>query len=242
MNVSAWSIRNPIPALMLFVLLTLAACCLQRHEGAELSDIDLPMVTVTVACPARRRRSWKTMWRARSRTHRHAAGPQAHHTKVQDGGATITAEFRLEKPVQEAVDDVRSAVSRVRADLPGDLRDPIVTKMDLAAQPILAFTVASPRMDDEALSWFVDNTLPSCWPCAAWAPSTAWAAWTARCAWRSIRSSCRRWAPRPTCRASCARCSWRAPAAAPTWAAPSSPCARWPRCRRRKSWPADLAL
>jgi multidrug efflux pump subunit AcrB len=38
------------------------------------------------------------------------------------------------------------------------VRDPIVTKMDLAAQPVLAFTtVASPRMDDEALSWFVDN-------------------------------------------------------------------------------------
>jgi multidrug efflux pump subunit AcrB len=52
---------------------------------------------------------------------------------------------------------VRSAVARVRADLPGDVRDPIMTKMDLAAQPVLAFTVASPRMDDEALSWFVDN-------------------------------------------------------------------------------------
>src|SRR5204863_7405080 len=79
------------------------------------------------------------------------------YSKVQDGAVTITAEFRLEKPVQEAVDDVRSAVSRVRADLPGDLRDPIITKMDLASQPVLAFTISSPRMDDEALSWFVDN-------------------------------------------------------------------------------------
>jgi multidrug efflux pump subunit AcrB len=52
---------------------------------------------------------------------------------------------------------VRSAVARVRSDLPGDLRDPIVNKIDLAAQPVLAFTIRSPRMDDEALSWFVDN-------------------------------------------------------------------------------------
>ncbi|MCL4771825.1 MAG: efflux RND transporter permease subunit, partial [Burkholderiaceae bacterium] len=79
------------------------------------------------------------------------------YTKIQDGGATVTAEFRLEKPTQEALDDVRSAVARVRGDLPGDVRDPIVTKMDLAAQPVLAFTIASSRMDDEALSWFVDN-------------------------------------------------------------------------------------
>src|SRR4029078_11224601 len=74
-----------------------------------------------------------------------------------DGTATITAEFRLEKPTQQAVDDVRDAVSRVRSDLPGDLRDPVISKMELAGTPILTYTVASSRMDDEALSWFVDN-------------------------------------------------------------------------------------
>src|SRR5205085_3351694 len=80
-------------------------------------------------------------------------------TKVQDGVVTLTVEFRLEKSVQEAVDDVRSAVARVRSDLPADLRDPIVSKLELASQPMLAFTIASPRMDEEALSWFVDNDL-----------------------------------------------------------------------------------
>ena len=81
------------------------------------------------------------------------------YTKVQDGSATITAEFRLEKPTQQAVDDVRDAVSRVRSDLPGDLRDPVISKMELSGAPILTYTVASSRMDDEALSWFVDNSV-----------------------------------------------------------------------------------
>ncbi len=74
------------------------------------------------------------------------------YTKVQDGTATITVEFRLEKPTQEAVDDVRDAVSRVRSELPGDLEDPVVAKVDLSGSPILTYTVASSRMDDEALS------------------------------------------------------------------------------------------
>ena len=79
---------------------------------------------------------------------------------MQDGTAIVTVEFRLEKPTQEAVDDVRDAVSRIRADLPGDLNDPVVSKVvNLAGAPILTYTVASPRMDDEALSWFVDNTV-----------------------------------------------------------------------------------
>jgi multidrug efflux pump subunit AcrB len=33
-------------------------------------------------------------------------------------------EFILEKPIAEAVNDVRDAVARVRADLPADVRDP----------------------------------------------------------------------------------------------------------------------
>ncbi len=79
------------------------------------------------------------------------------YATIQDGTATLTAEFRLEKPTQEAVDDVRDAVSRVRSDLPADLRDPVIRKVDLAGTPILTYTVASQKMDDEALSWFVDN-------------------------------------------------------------------------------------
>jgi multidrug efflux pump subunit AcrB len=48
--------------------------------------------------------------------------------------ATVTAEFRLEKPTQEAVDDVRDAVSRIRSDLPADLRDPVIAKLNLAGR------------------------------------------------------------------------------------------------------------
>ena len=61
--------------------------------------------------------------------------------------------------MQEALDDVRSAVSKVRSDMPADLRDPVVTKLDLAGSPVLAYTVASTQRDEEALSWFVEDTI-----------------------------------------------------------------------------------
>ena len=54
------------------------------------------------------------------------------YTKLQDGSAIITAEFRLEKPTQQAVDDVRDAVSRVRSDLPADMRDPAAVRAMVA--------------------------------------------------------------------------------------------------------------
>ncbi|MGV3493792.1 MAG: efflux RND transporter permease subunit [Ramlibacter sp.] len=159
MNVSAWSIRNPIPAVMLFVLLTFAGLLSFRAMKVQnFPDIDLPTVTVTAALPGAAPAQLETeVARKIENSIATVQGLKHIYSKVTDGVATITAEFRLEKPVQEAVDDVRSAVSRVRSDLPADLRDPIVSKLELAGQPVLAFTIASQRMDDEALSWFVDN-------------------------------------------------------------------------------------
>ena len=161
MNLSAWSIRNPIPAVMLFVLLTLAGL-LSFHamKVQNFPDMDLPVVMVTAVLPGAAPGQLESDV-ARKIENAIATTQGLKHitTTLTDGVATIAAEYQLEKPVQEAVDDVRSAVSRVRADLPADLRDPIVAKLELSAQPILAFAIASKRMDAEALSWFVDDTL-----------------------------------------------------------------------------------
>jgi len=159
MNVSSWSIRNPIPAVMLFVLLTFGGLlAFNAMKVQNFPDIDLPTVSVTASLPGASPSQLETdVARKLENSIATVQGIKHIMTKVQDGGVAITAEFRLEKPVQEAVDDVRSAVSRVRADLPADLRDPIVAKIDLAGQPVLAYTIASSRFDDEALSWFVDN-------------------------------------------------------------------------------------
>jgi multidrug efflux pump subunit AcrB len=161
MNVSAWSIRNPIPAVLLFILLTLTGVMLFRAmKIQQFPDIDLPTITVTAALPGAAPSQMETeVARKIENSVATLQGVKHIYTRVQDGTATITTEFRLEKPTQEALDDVRDAVSRVRADLPGELRDPIISKMDLAGLPILTYTVASSRLDEEALSWFVDNTV-----------------------------------------------------------------------------------
>ena len=154
MNVSTWSIKNPIPALMLFVLLCFGGLLsFNAMKVQNFPDIDLPTISVTVALPgAAPAQLENDVARKIENSIATLQGLKHIYTKVQDGGATITAEFRLEKPTQEALDDVRSAVARVRGDLPGDVRDPIVTKMDLAAQPVLAFTIASTRRGPAELS------------------------------------------------------------------------------------------
>ena len=158
-NVSSWSIRNPTPAILLFVMLTLAGLIgFRAMKVQNFPDIDLPMATVTASLPGASPGQLETeVVRKIENSLAAVQGIKHIYATVQDGTATLTAEFRLEKPTQEALDDTRDAVARVRSDLPADLRDPVIKKVDLAGTPILTYTVASAQMDDEALSWFVDH-------------------------------------------------------------------------------------
>ena len=161
MNVSSWSIRNPIPAILLFLLLTLAGLMgFQAMKIQQFPDIDMPMVIVTAQLPGASPAQLETeVARKIENSVATLQGIKHIYTKVQDGQVTITVEFILEKPTQEATEEVRDAISRVRSDLPGEMREPIVAKSNLAGTPILTYAIASSKMDDVALSWFVDNDI-----------------------------------------------------------------------------------
>jgi multidrug efflux pump subunit AcrB len=146
---------------MLFVLLTVAGfIAFGSMKVQNFPDLDLPTITVNASLPGAAPTQLETdVARKLENALAPLQGLKHITTKVQDGTVSITAEFRMEKPVQEAVDDVRSAIQSVRADLPGELRDPIVQKINLAGTPVLAYTLRSNRMDDEALSWMVDKEI-----------------------------------------------------------------------------------
>ena len=100
MNVSTWSIKNPIPALMLFVLLTFGGLLsFNAMKVQNFPDIDLPTISVTVALPgASPAQLENDVARKIENSIATLQGLKHIYTKVQDGGATITAEFRLESP------------------------------------------------------------------------------------------------------------------------------------------------
>ena len=161
LNLSAWSIRNPIPCVLGFILLTLIGLLGFQQTGIQdMPDIDLPMVIVSADLPGAAPAQMESeIARKIENSLASIQGVKHIYTQISDGNTNITVEFHLEKPTQEALDDVRDAVSRIRSDLPDEMRDPLISKANLAGSPILTYTVASARMDDEALSWFVDNQL-----------------------------------------------------------------------------------
>ncbi|MFT7772050.1 efflux RND transporter permease subunit [Roseateles sp.] len=160
-NVSRWSIANPVPAIMLFIMLTAAGLYgFKQMKIQQFPDVELPTIVVSASLPGTAPAQMETeVARKIENSVASAQGVKHIYTKVQDGMATVTVEYRLEKPLQEALDDTRDAVTRIRADLPADLRDPVISKMNLSGMPILTYTVSSSSMDDEALSWFVDHQI-----------------------------------------------------------------------------------
>lgn len=161
LNVSAYSIRNPLVAILLFVLLTLGGIYgFMQMKVQQFPDIDLPAVVVTVTLPgAAPSQLENDIAKKVENKLTSIEGVKHIRTTLQTGVATIATEFVLEKDIQEAVDDVRSAVGEVRGDLPAAANDPIITKVSTSGFPVVTYSVASENMNVEDLSWFVDDTI-----------------------------------------------------------------------------------
>ena len=164
MNVSSWSIKNPLPTVVFFVLLTLAGVVGFRLSTVQdFPDIELPVVSITASLPGAAPAQLETeIARKIENAVAPVAGVKRIFTSILDGTASINVEFILEKNAAEATNEVRDAIASIRADLPAAMRDPTVSKASTSGRPILTYTAeaaAGAELDEEALSWFVDNAI-----------------------------------------------------------------------------------
>ncbi|MGP9766884.1 efflux RND transporter permease subunit [Halomonas sp. AOP13-D3-9] len=161
LNTSSWAIRNPIPVVLLFILLTFWGLISFRGLFIQdLPDVQLPLVEVSASLPGAAPALMENeVARKIEDSIATVSGVKNISTTLTDGNADIAIEFRLEKSLQEAIEDVRDAVARIRSDLPADLRDPVIRKGEFSSEPIVRYTVTSSDLDEEALSWFVDDKM-----------------------------------------------------------------------------------
>lgn len=161
MNFATWSIRNPIPTIILFLLLALAGLW-GFHTLAiqNIPDIDLPTVNVTLTEPGAAPAQLETQVARRVEDSLATLSGLKHiKTSITDGEVSMGVEFVLEKSLAAALIETKDAVDRVRSDLPADLQQPTVQAVTIGGDVTLLYAIASSRMDEEALSWFVDDTV-----------------------------------------------------------------------------------
>ncbi|SEF34870.1 efflux RND transporter permease subunit [Variovorax sp. NFACC27] len=159
MNFSSWSIRNPVPALLLFALLTvLGLIGFRQLQIQDFPDMDLPTVQIAATLEGAAPSQLETEV-ARKIEDKLASLSRLDHvtTTITDGSVSISVSFEIDKNGEEALSEVRNAVDSVRAELPSSMASPTVSKLTTAGSAFLTYTIASDKLDEQDLSWFVDN-------------------------------------------------------------------------------------
>ncbi|NWB85746.1 efflux RND transporter permease subunit [Pseudomonas gingeri] len=161
MNISALSIRYPVPAVMLFVLLTLFGVFgLERLGIQDFPDTDLPTVVISASLEGAAPEQLETEV-ARKIEDKLTSLRLLQHvtTLIADGSVSINVTFAIDKDGNEALNEVRNAVDSATPELPANLDTPSVSRLTTNTSALLTYVIGAPRMDEEALSWFVDNEL-----------------------------------------------------------------------------------
>lgn len=159
MNVSAWAIKQPIPSIVLFLVLMIAGWSSFLSIGVdENPNIDIPVVTITVAQVGAAPSELETQVTRKIEDSVAGLGRIKHITSTVTEGASATAiEFELGTNTDRAVNDVRDAVARVRTQLPGSITDPVIQRLDFVGGPFVTYTVSNPGLTTEQLSWLIDD-------------------------------------------------------------------------------------
>jgi len=158
MNFVTWSIRNPVPVIMIFIGLTMAGLySFPRLSVLDRPDIEFPAITVTVTysgvAPSQMESEITRKVEDAVST---ISGIEQIRSTVDEGVSTTVIEFHFGTDLSAALDDVRDALTRIRPDLPQDANEPIVSRNTTAGGAIVTWTVASDAMSKTELSWFVD--------------------------------------------------------------------------------------
>ncbi|RNF83318.1 efflux RND transporter permease subunit [Montanilutibacter psychrotolerans] len=161
MNGSSWSIHRPLPAILVFILLSAAGLFgFLKLAISEFPDISVPTVVVTVSLPGA---SPSTLETQVTRKIEDALASVPHidemRSTVNEGVSVTHLRFALERDGNVAKDEVRDAVDRIRADLPKEIEAPIVSLENVEGGDVVTFAIATEGWSDEELSWYIDDTV-----------------------------------------------------------------------------------
>ncbi|MEN8447249.1 MAG: efflux RND transporter permease subunit [Cyanobacteria bacterium J06555_13] len=118
-DVSGWSIRRPVPTLVLFLVLTLAGILSFSQLGIDANpNIDLPFISIETAYAGAGPQELETQFT--KKVENAVAGlsnVEEIYSDIGDGQAYTNVRFALEADIDQSMDDVRDAIDRIREDL-----------------------------------------------------------------------------------------------------------------------------
>ena len=161
MFISDFAIRRPIITVVTMIaLVVFGIAALGRLQTDEFPDIDAPIVFIGIvypgASPGQVER--EVVDRLEDRISGISGLDQLHSTST-DGFAQIIVQFQFSKSADQATQDVRDAISAVRAQLPTEIVEPIIQRFDPSQQPIVSLALTSVTLTPAQLTQIADQTI-----------------------------------------------------------------------------------
>ena len=160
MKLADTSIERPVFAtMMILALIVLGLFSFTKLNIDQFPDIDFPYVTVTSVLPGAGPEQMETDVTKKIEDAVNTIGGIEHITSIsREGVSFVIVQFKLEVEGRQAAQEVREKIAAVRADLPTDLEEPVVQRIDPASIPMFTLTVSGPRSDKE-ITTFAKNVI-----------------------------------------------------------------------------------
>jgi HAE1 family hydrophobic/amphiphilic exporter-1 len=158
MKLADVSIERPVFAtMMIFALIVLGLYSYYQLNIDQFPDVDFPYVTATTVLPGAGPEQIETdVTKKIEDAVNTIAGIEHIQSISQEGVSIVVVQFKLEVKGQQAAQDVREKIAAIRADLPTDIEDPVIQRIDPASTPIFTLTVFGERSDKEVTTYTKD--------------------------------------------------------------------------------------
>jgi len=155
------SVRRPVLATVFSLLIiSFGLIAFASLPLRELPDVDQPVVSVSATYRGASAQVVETqIVRPIEDQLSGIEGVDLISSTSRDGRGTVTIEFDLSRDIEDAANDVRNAVDRARQSLPADVDQPIISKADADADPIIWFTLRSTQIDRVALTDYAERNI-----------------------------------------------------------------------------------
>jgi HAE1 family hydrophobic/amphiphilic exporter-1 len=161
MFLSDFSIKRPIATVVIIIaLMCLGLMALSKLRVNQRPDVEIPMIFVTVPYPGA---SPETVEREiinrLEKSLQSITGVTETQSTASEGQARIQMKFTFNKNLIEATDEIRNSIASVRYKLPTEMREPIVQRLDISAEPIMQMSLSSKTQSQAVISRMAEDQL-----------------------------------------------------------------------------------
>ncbi|MEL6603415.1 MAG: efflux RND transporter permease subunit [Cyanobacteria bacterium J06614_10] len=160
-NTSSWSIRRPVPTLVLFLVLILMGITSFFQLGIDANpNIALPIITISTTYPGAGPQELETQFTQKVEDAVAGLGDVTEiYSGISDGSAYTNVRFDLSADTDKSMDAVRDAMDRIRQDLAPYAETMTIQQMRYDDGAVLTYAIRSETQSIGELSDFVDRTI-----------------------------------------------------------------------------------